>query len=503
MGAICALKGGLYLYLTIIATSEATYNPFGDNIPFSIQWPGADPELEGVPNTDGNSIVIMTNNNEKYRCSIPDAFDGDSEIDISAYAGPSEMELLQPLFSQTSCSYRIESYWTYELCHGKHLRQYHEEKELNQKPKLQEYYLGLYGVSPSTTAEPVDTTASTKTAESETKQAPLKKVEGVEIPYYEVQFEDGTTCDLTGRPRRAAMQYVCQPEGTGEIYEHKETYTCEYEVVVLTNLLCAHPLYQVKKDPINQIKCHSLGDSPSQPRSLRSMEAENKQSPYNRQDKSSRKPTKPHVSYKPATKKPDTKTAPSTTSTTPSKSAASPTTTQTTPTTKLNSNTGQLILNNFLSGENCIQGGTGWWKHEICLGKRVIQFHQDKSKTGEAVGQPTVVTLGTWSETEHKAWLRDNPNKRPPTAQQVGVAATQKKKYVNYYYGGGDICDLTGKPRYVEVKVKCIESVRHPQSISIYLIEPAPCTYTLVVESQLFCDIIDMVDEDGLFITKH
>ena len=42
----------------------------------------------------------------------------------------------------------MESYWTYELCHGKHLRQYHEEqdpKSENDKPLIHpEYYLGNY-----------------------------------------------------------------------------------------------------------------------------------------------------------------------------------------------------------------------------------------------------------------------------------------------------------------------------------------------------------------------
>ena len=39
------------------------------------------------------------------------------------------------------------------------------------------------------------------------------------------------------------MQYVCQPDGRGEMYEIKETSSCEYEVVVLTSLLCSHPAY--------------------------------------------------------------------------------------------------------------------------------------------------------------------------------------------------------------------------------------------------------------------
>ena len=30
------------------------------------------------------------------------------------------------------CCFKIETYWTYELCHGRYLRQYHEDKELKQ-----------------------------------------------------------------------------------------------------------------------------------------------------------------------------------------------------------------------------------------------------------------------------------------------------------------------------------------------------------------------------------
>jgi len=34
------------------------------------------------------------------------------------------------------CVLQIESYWTYEVCHGKHIRQYHEEKETGQVKPL-------------------------------------------------------------------------------------------------------------------------------------------------------------------------------------------------------------------------------------------------------------------------------------------------------------------------------------------------------------------------------
>jgi len=39
--------------------------------------------------------------------------------------------------------FQLEAYWTYELCHGKFIRQYHEERE-GKKVKIQEYYLGKW-----------------------------------------------------------------------------------------------------------------------------------------------------------------------------------------------------------------------------------------------------------------------------------------------------------------------------------------------------------------------
>ena len=172
------------------------------------------------------------------------------------------------------------------------------------------------------------------------KKVPILKIEGIELPYFEVSFEDGTPCDLTGQPRRASIRYVCQEDGKGEIYEFKELSTCEYAIVVLTSHLCSHPAYEwvrschispffrcvvllasgsakrdsflkkigrtvgglsgslssricdwfflcmiyfrPKKEPINEINCHSLTSSPTRPVSLQNLERENRQGQYNR-----------------------------------------------------------------------------------------------------------------------------------------------------------------------------------------------------------------------------
>lgn len=41
-----------------------------------------------------------------------------------------EETLLQPLFTEQPCNVRSEAYWSYELCHNRHIKQFHEERRL-------------------------------------------------------------------------------------------------------------------------------------------------------------------------------------------------------------------------------------------------------------------------------------------------------------------------------------------------------------------------------------
>ena len=65
------------------------------------------------------------------------------------------------------------------------------------------------------------------------------------MPYYQVNYTDGTPCDITNKPRRTNVQYACHPNTHGEIYQLRETSSCEYEIIIFTGLLCAHPSYSL------------------------------------------------------------------------------------------------------------------------------------------------------------------------------------------------------------------------------------------------------------------
>uniref|UniRef100_A0A4W3GW27 Endoplasmic reticulum lectin n=1 Tax=Callorhinchus milii TaxID=7868 RepID=A0A4W3GW27_CALMI len=450
-------------------TGSRSFPSLSDDIPFRITWPGAEfslPTTGGLYKPD-DYVIVTTVDNERYKCMLPSVGNGDEGED-QEYKGLGPAELLEPLFKQSSCSYRIESYWTYEVCHGKHIRQYHEEKETGQKVNIQEYYLGA-----------TNTESETKEAEQEEKKrmrknVHTKNIEGQITPYYPVIMGNGTPCSLKqDKPRVTTVMYVCHPEAKHEILSVAEVTTCEYELVILTPLLCNHPKYRFRSSPVNDIFCQSMHGSPLRPQSLERLEKQEEE-------------------MKPPLTAPRTNEEMATTSTKDEKFSSHKTIKVggqqqiSVGTTHISKLSDEQLIQEFLSGSYCFHGGVGWWKYEFCYGKHVQQYHEDKG------AGKSIIVVGTWNKEDHNMWSKKNS----PRSYQWMEDGEQKVRVVSHFYGNGDLCDLTGKPRQVVVKLKCKES-ESPHAVTIYMLEPQTCQYILGVESPVICKILDTADEYG------
>lgn len=437
------------LYFVVETYQHQIATGFDDTILFSLNWPG-NKQTEGIEIEGAEQLIVTSSQQEKYRCILPKIREKE-ETNSVKYEGPSPLELLSPLFSQSSCSYRLESYWTYEVCHGRFIRQYHEDRE-GKKVKLQEYFLGRWD---KTYLKAL--LENSKDVESASEEhIPFKKIDGVNLPYFEIGMGNGTLCELNNnKPRETKVLYVCYIHGKHEIFSLKETSTCQYEITILSPLLCNHPKYKPQESEENRINCVPLDDSPAKPRNLMKMQIESARLRRKEAD---------HIRLEIlpmdlSTQKEVTKPPP-----------------------EIPHDTSPV--ESFLSGKNCLNGGTGWWKYEFCYGKSVEQYHVEKD------GSRTSINLGYFIKSKHLEWIENNPKKRPKLLSQ--------RTQLSHLYSGGTVCDKTGKPRQTEVKLKCLENAPSLNTVSLYLLEPKYCEYILGVESPLICDILARADENGL-----
>ena len=142
------------------------------------------------------------------------------------------MELLAPMHDY--CLYRPAGWWVYEFCHGRFVKQFHDDPE-KKTPRVQ-YTLGnaATGATPTFESDGVDASGS---------------------PYFSEWYTDGTVCDLTGQPRRTEVRYVCDLLKLEQFTDIKETSTCQYQVLISTPRLCAHPGYKPREGAASPIKC--------------------------------------------------------------------------------------------------------------------------------------------------------------------------------------------------------------------------------------------------------
>ncbi|CAH1100835.1 unnamed protein product [Psylliodes chrysocephalus] len=419
---------------------------FDDTILYSINWAT---ELLQDEATSGESIIVTSAHQEKYKCILPTTAEEKAQLEEN-YDGPTALEILSPLFSHNHpCSFRLESYWTYQVCHGRKIRQYHEDRE-GKTMRLQEYVIGKW----DTNYYEMLLEKAKEDEKDKSTPPPVKKIDNINLPYYEIVMENGTQCSLNNnRPRMTKVLYVCYIHGKHEIYSVDEPQSCVYEIIILSPLLCAHPKYKPKESGENKISCAPIDGSYKMPYSLAKQQHDSallrKQSDLDRFKVELIKLDKeePLVDLEPKL----LDTAP---------------------------------VENFLRGKNCLTGGTGWWKFEFCYGKSVEQYHVEKD------GRKNSINLGIFDKKAHLDWIHENPHKRP---KPLG-----ERKQLSHLYSSGSICEKTGKPRQTEVKLKCLQNAASPNAVSLYLLEPKLCQYILGVESPLICEILSRANSDGL-----
>nr|XP_016923536.1 endoplasmic reticulum lectin 1 [Drosophila suzukii] len=480
-------KIALLLSLIISAASHEAKD-FDDSILYKIDFEV--PELIGQPDLGNQLRTFYTPDKEKYDCLIP-TLEHQKEEEKSEKPELSPISLLQPIFSALTCTYRIEAYWSYEICHGHHVRQYHEERE-GKNVKFQEYYLGKWTDD--------KTELLTKAWEADIKAGVKPKYKSLKIdntryPYFEMEYSDGTMCDIIDAPRTTMVRYVCYPHGKDDIYSFKETSSCNYEAIILSSTLCTIRGFQAEESKELSIQCFNSESEPHRPLSMLRSElnewAESEADLLVSKEKEGKAPGKlwPKADGDMVTFKysgdmdkvilelisnGDLEMDSDYQQLLLSRAASG---TGPTPITDL------TPIKDFISGKHCLTGGNGWWKYEFCYGRHVRQFHKDKNSEVE-------LFLGYFSEEDHRAWSNSNPDKG---ARRSGFTSS-----IWHHYGKGTHCDRTGLPREVDVKLTCTPVTNSGTAVSMYLLEPKTCQYILVVESPTICDLMHYADSHGL-----
>lgn len=140
--------------------------------------------------------------------------------------------------------------------------------------------------------------------------------------------------------------------------------------------------------------------------------------------------------------------------------------------------------------------GHGWWKYEFCYSRHVRQFHVDKN------GDESSIVLGKYNPKTYREWLVANPQKGRAMTETTTGSSSQSRSLLWTFYGEGTQCELTGRPRHTEVKLRCthptlsVTASTVKTTSQLYLLEPETCEYVLSVESPLVCELLRHIEAE-------
>ncbi|VDN55110.1 unnamed protein product [Dracunculus medinensis] len=184
------------------------------------------------------SLLLANEYGKKFFCRLP-KLPSNSESEKNFKKQNLTVNLISEVASAAfyvkNCVSRNYGWWTYEVCFGQEVRQFHGDGSLSDNSAI---FLGFYG---------------NDSYVDESKKG----------PYYEQFYSNGSVCDLTNHARQVRVMYLCDENlQTNEAYiaSVEEPSLCQYKIAIKTGSLCKlHPFNSVnKRRPKLKIQCHPV-----------------------------------------------------------------------------------------------------------------------------------------------------------------------------------------------------------------------------------------------------
>ncbi|KAH8600745.1 glucosidase II beta subunit-like protein-domain-containing protein [Bisporella sp. PMI_857] len=264
-----------YIIASAISTTQTRESSITKNVD------SRNPQIpHGNDNSDGSfwdpahqKYEMMTSKGEDYLCTIPivetpvknetsEAEARAAEQKELARATDRGWELLQDL--EGNCLYFVSGWWSYSFCYNSEIVQFHQITPQPGKaisppqpdPDMKQYVLGKVKTTKRNKEDERGNQIEAKKGQKRSEPPKTELQVKGDTRYLVQKMEGGTTCDLTGKPRRIEVQYHCNPHVNDRIGYIKEVTTCSYLMVVYTPRLCNDVAFQPPKETkANKIVC--------------------------------------------------------------------------------------------------------------------------------------------------------------------------------------------------------------------------------------------------------
>lgn len=146
---------------------------------------------------------------------------------------------------------------------------------------------------------------------------------------------------------------------------------------------------------------------------------------------------------------------------------------------------------------NCLFFISGWWSYSFCYNSRVTQFHQLPPQPGKPHYPPqrdlTTPQYVLGKVKRHKQggeedWGNDievHTGRKPTVPAGMELQVRGDTRYLVQKLDSGTICDLTGKPRRIEVQFHCNPQVNDRIG---YVKEVMTCEYLMLIYTPRLCN---------------